>query len=212
MSRQLLRDQAHAKLLAAITSGQLAPGARLRDTELESWLKIGRTPIREALARLEASRLVVTTPGRSTTVSPIEEKPLRDTIAVITELMQLAARLGPPRMGVKEFESLRYCTSQMDKALKARDTSTAVDWCFEFHLVFAHSSDNEVLVAEISSLLPLVARARKCGICSPVNSDTVSQQTEILAALEQDNEELATRLLHDCYSSISVEFTDSSDE
>ena len=55
-----LRDYAYRELRDAIVSGQLAPGERLRDPELEAWLGVSRTPIREAIARLETAGLVHT--------------------------------------------------------------------------------------------------------------------------------------------------------
>ena len=50
-----MRDHAYAHLRDAIVSGELAPGERLRDPELEAWLGVSRTPIREAIARLESA-------------------------------------------------------------------------------------------------------------------------------------------------------------
>ena len=52
-ARTLLRDQAYARLRDAILDGTLEPGEQLRDAELSEWLGLSRTPIREALARLE---------------------------------------------------------------------------------------------------------------------------------------------------------------
>ena len=55
-----LRDYAYDALRSAIVDGTLAPGEKLRDAELESWLGVSRTPIREAIARLETAGLVRT--------------------------------------------------------------------------------------------------------------------------------------------------------
>ena len=66
--RSLLREQAYESIRDAIIAGTLAPGEKLRDADLERWLGISRTPIREALARMEAAGLVHTVPGRSTVV------------------------------------------------------------------------------------------------------------------------------------------------
>ena len=56
-ARELLRDNVYASLRDAIVDGTLAPGERLRDTEIEAWLGVSRTPIREALLRLERAGL-----------------------------------------------------------------------------------------------------------------------------------------------------------
>ena len=54
--------------------GTLAPEERLVDAELSEWLGVSRTPIREALARLDAAGLVCTRPGRYTIVSPLDAR------------------------------------------------------------------------------------------------------------------------------------------
>ena len=76
--RSLLRDNAYVSIRDAIVDGTFAPGERLRDAELEQWLGVSRTPIRDAMARLELAGLVHTQPGRSTIVSTIERKAVLD--------------------------------------------------------------------------------------------------------------------------------------
>jgi len=80
--RQLLRDDAFVAIRAAIVDGTLAPGERLVDAELSAWLGVSRTPIREALARLDAAGLVQTRPGRYTIVSPLDIRAMKDAQAV----------------------------------------------------------------------------------------------------------------------------------
>ena len=72
--RTLLRDDVYFTLRDAIVSGRLAPGEKLRDAELSEWLGVSRTPIREALLRLERSGLVIAEPGRLTMVSPVTDE------------------------------------------------------------------------------------------------------------------------------------------
>ena len=74
MSRSLLRDQAYEALRDAIEEGVLEPGERLNEADLVGWLGISRTPIREALTRLERGGLIETTPGRLTRVSPLTRR------------------------------------------------------------------------------------------------------------------------------------------
>ena len=56
--RSLLREQAYESLRDAIVDGTLAPGEKLRDPELEEWLGVSRTPIREAFQQLESEGLI----------------------------------------------------------------------------------------------------------------------------------------------------------
>src|SRR5690349_11584951 len=104
--RLLLKEQAYVSIRDAIVNGTLAPGEKLRDPELEQWLGISRTPIREAIARLETAGLVHTLPGRSTVVSTIERAAVRDAEAVAADLHALATRLAVPMMGRTEFAAM----------------------------------------------------------------------------------------------------------
>ncbi|MBN7531214.1 GntR family transcriptional regulator, partial [Mycobacteroides abscessus subsp. abscessus] len=87
-ARSLLRDNAYKALRTAIVDGTLAPGERLRDDELSRWLGVSRTPIREALARLEQAGLVQTQPGRHTIVSPIDVREARAAQSVAAAIAQ----------------------------------------------------------------------------------------------------------------------------
>ena len=65
LERDLLRDRAYTTIRDAIVDGTLQPGERLRDQELTEWLGLSRTPVREALSRLEQDGLVETEPARA---------------------------------------------------------------------------------------------------------------------------------------------------
>ena len=70
--RTLLRNEVYGSIRDAIVTGTLAPGERLKDSELEEWLGVSRTPIREALLRLQRAGLVDAVPGRATIVAPFD--------------------------------------------------------------------------------------------------------------------------------------------
>jgi len=95
-SRTLLRDQAYVRLRDAILDGTLEPGEQLKDAEIAEWLGLSRTPIREALARLEEYGLVETAPNRYTRVTPLSAGDARDAFSVVAALHSLAAWLGVP--------------------------------------------------------------------------------------------------------------------
>src|SRR4051795_6717816 len=98
LDRDLLRERAYAPLRDAIVDGTLAPGERLRDQELCAWLGLSRTPVREALVRLEQDGLVETAPQRFTRVAPLDRRAARDAFPVVAALHALAAELAHPRL------------------------------------------------------------------------------------------------------------------
>jgi DNA-binding GntR family transcriptional regulator len=102
-TRTLLRDQAYARLRDAILDGTLEPGEQLKDAELVEWLGLSRTPIREALARLEEYGLVETKPNSYTRVAPLSARDARDAFTVYGALEALAALLGVPRLAAEDL-------------------------------------------------------------------------------------------------------------
>lgn len=71
VDRRLLRNDVFELLLERILTGDFEPGMRLKDGDLTDWLHVSRTPVREALGRLEHVGLVFTAPNRYTIVAPL---------------------------------------------------------------------------------------------------------------------------------------------
>src|ERR1043165_1588084 len=89
VARALLRDDVYRRVRDAIVDGTLAPGEQLRDQELAAWLGVSRTPVREALLRLQQAGLVAALPGRSTTVASLDSGAARDAQAVVAQMHRL---------------------------------------------------------------------------------------------------------------------------
>ena len=102
-----MRDQAYAQLRDAILDGTLEPGEQLKDAELAEWLGLSRTPIREAVARLEEYGIVETKPNSYTRVAPLSARDARDAFTVYAALEALAASLGVPRLTGADLETMR---------------------------------------------------------------------------------------------------------
>ncbi|MFZ0531306.1 MAG: GntR family transcriptional regulator, partial [Propionicimonas sp.] len=115
--RSLLRDDVYRSLRDAIVHGELAPGEQLRDAELSAWLGVSRTPIREALLRLQRAGLVRATPGRVTLVAPEDPDAVRDAQQVAAELHALAVRLAAPRLDASALEAMRVANAALVVAL-----------------------------------------------------------------------------------------------
>ncbi|WP_394255868.1 GntR family transcriptional regulator [Pseudoclavibacter helvolus] len=92
VTRTLLRDRAYEVLRDAIVDGTLAPGEQLREHELQEWIGVSRTPVREALMRLERAGLVSTRPGHSTSVVPLDDVRVDEAVPVVAAMHALAAR------------------------------------------------------------------------------------------------------------------------
>jgi DNA-binding GntR family transcriptional regulator len=89
---RLLRNDVYELVLDRILSGRFAPGQRLRDSDLTSWLQVSRTPVREAVSRLAAIGLVTTSPNRFTVVAPLDRHEVADAVAVLRLLYPAVLR------------------------------------------------------------------------------------------------------------------------
>ncbi|WP_207457279.1 GntR family transcriptional regulator [Herbiconiux sp. SYSU D00978] len=179
--RGLLRDDVHASLRAAIVDGTLAPGERLRDAELAEWLGVSRTPIREALLRLERAGLVVTLPGRSTTVAPIDHRDLMDAQDVASSLHELAVRLAVPHLSSEELDEMRAANRDFADALDRSDADAALSADDRFHAVAVAACGNALVQELLDQVTPKLRRVERLRFSSLAGRSSVAQHDRIVA-------------------------------
>ncbi|MDZ7885731.1 MAG: GntR family transcriptional regulator [Mycobacterium sp.] len=206
--RSLLREQAYLSLRDAIVNGTLAPGEKLRDPELEKWLGISRTPIREAMARLETAGLVHTMPGRSTVVSTIERKAVLDAQAVAAAMHALAVRTAVPLMSTGEYAAMAAANKEFADALTAGDPAAALQADDRFHHVAVEASANQAIAVALESVTPVLRRLEYQRFSSLSGRQSIAQHERIIelcrhgdadaaAAATQQNWETLTLLASD---------------
>ena len=116
-----LRDVVFNTLRQAILKGELAPGERLMEIQLAERLGVSRTPIREAIRKLELEGLVLMIPRKGAEVAKISEKSLRDVLEVRRSLEELAIELACQRMTEEEINSLEQTQEEFKKAVARGD-------------------------------------------------------------------------------------------
>src|SRR5262245_1063937 len=180
-ARRLLRDEAYARLRDAILDGTLEPGEQLKDAELSDWLGLSRTPIREALARLEEYGLVETAPNRYTRVAPLTRRDATDAFPVVAALHALAASLGVPRISDDEVASMRAANEEFGKALRKGDVERAVATDDRFHAVLVQASANREIARSLERLMPKIRRLEQARFGSLAGRRSVEQHERIVA-------------------------------
>lgn len=123
-----LADAALQILTEKLILLDIAPGQALSEQELGAELGIGRTPLREAIKRLEADRLVITYPRRGTFASPVDLTALVEVSEVRRTLEPLAARLAAQRRSPEDAAALREIRAELaalDPGTSARDLMRA---------------------------------------------------------------------------------------
>jgi DNA-binding GntR family transcriptional regulator len=179
--RTLLRDQAYAQLRDAILDGTLEPGEQLKDAELAEWLGLSRTPIREAVARLEEYGLVETKPNSYTRVAPLSARDARDAFMVYAALEALAASLAVSRLTRDDLESMRGANSDFADALAAGDVDAAVSADDRFHGVLVQAAANREIARSLERLLPKIRRLERARFGSLAGRRSVEQHERIIA-------------------------------
>jgi DNA-binding GntR family transcriptional regulator len=179
--RTLLRDQAYAQLRDAILDGTLEPGEQLKDVELAEWLGLSRTPIREALARLEEYGLVETKPNSYTRVAPLSASDARDAFTVYAALEALAASLGVPRLDETDLQTMRGANHDFAAALAAADVGAAIAADDRFHGVLVQAAANREIARSLERVLPKIRRLERARFGSLAGRRSVEQHERIIA-------------------------------
>jgi len=194
--RSLLRDDVYASIRDAIVDGTFKPGERLRDPELEAWLGVSRTPIREALLRLERAGLVMAQPGRATIVAPYDPASTISAQQVVASLHELATRLAVPALTGRQLSAMTDANARFEQALENDDVEAALVADDEFHGVFVASCGNTMIPDVLEQALPLLRRVERQRFSSYAGRHSVAQHANItrLAGMgDADGAALASR-------------------
>lgn len=152
ITRTFVREEAYVKLRNWILDGTFAPGMQLRDKELAAQLGVSRTPIREALLRLEDKGLVQTKPNRSTTVTTIDFHSAFHLYSIVWTLEKLALSQAFGSITEEHIRSMHEINERFLKKMKARDRIAALDADSEFHSVYVKLSQNQELEQIINGI------------------------------------------------------------
>ncbi|MGI5268687.1 GntR family transcriptional regulator [Nonomuraea sp. CA-218870] len=184
VSRSLLRDEAYRAIRDAIVDGTLAPGERLNDADLVEWLGVSRTPVREALARLEQAGLVRTKPGRYTIVSPVDVRAARNAQSVTAAMHELAVREALPALSAAELDAMREANARFADALRRDDVPAAIAADDDFHGVLVTASANDALRDVLERYTPVLRRLERLRFSSLSGRESVAQHDRVIALCE----------------------------
>ena len=141
-----LRDVVSEALRQAIKEGILKPGERLMEIQLADELGVSRTPIREAIRKLELEGFVVMIPRRGTYVADISLKDVVQVFEIRSALEELAAGLAAERITPDELEELERILVEINEYIDRDEFDKIVDTDIRFHGVLYRASRNNRLV------------------------------------------------------------------
>lgn len=155
-----LRDVVFNTLRKAILTGELKPGERLMEIHLANRLGVSRTPIREAIRKLELEGLVTMIPRRGAEVAQITEKSLKDVLEVRRALDALCAELACERITEQGKAQLAAACGEFEKATKTKDTTVIAKADVALHDIIVAATGNQRLVQLVNNLAEQMYRYR----------------------------------------------------
>ena len=155
-----LRDVVFKTLRRGILTGELKPGERLMEIHLANRLGVSRTPIREAIRKLELEGLVTMVPRRGAEVANITEKNLKDVLEVRQALESLAIELACERITEENKQELKEKLDQVEHAVRTEDTGAIASADVAFHDKIVLSTGNARLIQLVSNLSEQMYRYR----------------------------------------------------
>lgn len=187
-----LRDVVFNTLRQAILRGELKPGERLMEIQLANKLGVSRTPIREAIRKLELEGLVLMIPRRGAEVSEITEKSLRDVLEVRRALEELAVKLACEKIQDNEIEELKQAEAEFAEALKSGDVTVFAEADVKFHDIIYRTTDNQRLIQLLSNLREQMYRYRVEYLKKEDSHEVLLQEhARIMETIEKRDEEHA---------------------
>ena len=196
-----LVDRLAAAIQGRILSGEISTGTRLRQASLASDFGVSRTPVREALRKLESSGLVVVQPNRGAVVLGPNARAVRGAYAVRAELEGFAAGQAALHIDDAQLDRLRDAEAifrtSIQQVIDDRQRGIERDWTMEsawerannlFHLVIHEAADNPQLVESIEHLhrrFPRFLTWTALSRSTRLLAENIEQHHRVLAAIEE---------------------------
>lgn len=191
-----LRDVVFQTLRQAILRGELEPGERLMEMHLADRLGVSRTPIREAIRKLELEGLVVMIPRRGAIVASITEKDLRDVLEVRRTLEIMAAQLACERIRPEQLEELERAGNDFQKLKDTDDYTSLAEADVRFHDIIYGAAGNQRLITILNNLREQMYRYRLEYLKDTGSHERLNNEhQQICEAIRERDKERVSELL-----------------
>lgn len=190
-----LRELVFESLREAIIMGNLRPGERLMEIQLAEQMGVSRTPVREAIRKLELEGLVVMVPRKGAYVAGLSIKDIADVFEIRKALEGLAAELAADRISDEEIENLERVLHRLADSVEHKKLDEFIDVDTEFHAVLFQAGRNDRLSQMISNLREQIHRFRNTSLSMPGRmTAALEEHRKIVEAISQHDVDEAKRL------------------
>ena len=153
-----LREIVYEELKLLIVKGKIQPGMRLMEEELAEDMGVSRTPIREAIRKLEKEGLITIEPRRGAYVSQLSSQDMVEILEVRQNVEGFAAELAAKRITEEEKIKLKEIAEEYEIAVKENDMPAMIKADTAFHHIIVEATRNKILIQMVEQLQELVLR------------------------------------------------------
>ena len=187
-----LRDVVFNTLRQAILRGELQPGERLMEIQLAQRLGVSRTPVREAIRKLELEGLVLMIPRRGAEVAEITRQDLEDVLEVRAALEELAVKDACEHITDEQLQDLKKAANEFKRSLEGTDLVACAEADIHFHEIIYAATNNKRLVQMLNNLREQMYRYRMENLKDKRTYRTlVEEHDAIRRALKKHDKEKA---------------------
>lgn len=191
-----IRDRVYETILEWILQGDLLPGEKLLDKELAEKLGVSRTPVREALRRLEDKKIVEASANRWTRVASIPQSEAEQFYPIIWTLEELAVSMAMDNLTAEDFHAMESVNMDLKMAVAAGDSINASKADADFHGILIKKANNPHLEGILNDLK--IKHRWMVVLYFEKNVDafaSVGEHDLVLAALKAKDPVLTTELI-----------------
>ena len=181
-----LRELAYAEIKRRIISCEFRPGEAINEAQVGALLGLGRTPVHQALHRLESDGLVTILPRKGVLVAPLSLNDVLDMIEVRLTNEVLCVTLAAERAHQSDLQAMRDIVQRSAELLEHRDINGLMALDLKFHIAISAASRNRVLAELLRNLHEKQARFWFLSLQDPVHLANVYQEhIAVIDALER---------------------------
>jgi DNA-binding GntR family transcriptional regulator len=196
IKRTLMRDEVYELLLKWVVELRLEPGAKLRDGELADQLGVSRTPVREAIRRLEDQGFVETSAASWTRVARIDTNQARQLYPIIKTLEELALENVFDTIDESTLHRMATINDELRQAVSVANFLQASEADFRFHDAFINRCENHELKKLLSALKLKIRRIENAFFRdSSRAADSAGEHAKLVEALRKRNRSTAKSAL-----------------
>ena len=198
INRVSMRNNAYEIIKDAIISGELEPGRKIKDAELSDQLGISRTPVREAMLRLEDEEFIISKPNSYTMVAPINITETKEIYSIVVALETLALQDAISSVTPSQIKKLEKINKKYSDAIEADNAKECLRYDIEFHNSLVNLSSNKELEKILTKLKDKILRVESFYFhkASP-KQKSLKEHHIIIEGIKNKDLQVATTMLRE---------------